>query len=75
MASISTPALIGSSAAQAWAFERMIEHHIYWAMVGARWVDSENFAKGPSHFFDGAPEHVRESCVKTPSSASPRTIC
>src|SRR5215472_14986543 len=38
----------------------MIEHHIYWALVGARWVDSVNFAKGPSHFFDGAPEHNRE---------------
>jgi glutathione S-transferase len=38
----------------------MIEHHLYWAMVGARWVDAENFAKGPAHFFDGAPEHARE---------------
>jgi glutathione S-transferase len=46
--------------AQGWAFERMIEHHVYWALVGARWVDPENFAKGPTHFFDGAPEHVRE---------------
>ena len=46
--------------ARAWAFERMIEHHVYWALVGARWVDSENFAKGPAHFFDGAPEHRRE---------------
>ena len=46
--------------AQAWAFERMIEHHVYWALVGARWVDSENFAKGPSHFFDAAPDHLRE---------------
>jgi glutathione S-transferase len=46
--------------ARAWAFERMIEHHLYWAMVGARWVDPENFAKGPAHFFDAAPEHLRE---------------
>ena len=46
--------------AQAWAFERMIEHHLYWAMVGARWVDTANFAKGPAHFFDAAPEHLRE---------------
>ena len=46
--------------AQAWAFERMIEHHLYWALVGARWVDAENFAKGPAHFVDGAPEHRRE---------------
>jgi len=46
--------------AQAWAFERMIEHHIYFALGGARWVDPVNFAKGPSHFFDGAPEHLRD---------------
>src|SRR3984893_7239578 len=38
--------------AQAWAFERRIEHHVYWALIGARWVDPENFAKGPAHFFD-----------------------
>ena len=46
--------------AQAWAFERTIESHVYWALVGARWVDPENFAKGPAHFFDGAPEDRRE---------------
>jgi glutathione S-transferase len=46
--------------AQAWAFERMVEHHVYWALVGARWVDPENFAKGPAHFFDGAPADRRE---------------
>ena len=46
--------------AQAWAFERMIEHHVYWALVGARWVDDTNFAKGPSHYFDGAPDHLRD---------------
>src|ERR1700745_1717161 len=46
--------------AQAWAFERMIEHHVYWGLVGARWVDSENFAKGPAPFFDGASEHLPE---------------
>ena len=46
--------------AQAWAFERMIEHHVYWALVGARWVDPDNFTRGPAHFFDGAPEHLRD---------------
>ena len=46
--------------AQAWAFERMIEHHLYFGLVGARWVDPVNFAKGPSHFFDGAPDDKRE---------------
>ena len=61
--------------AQAWAFERMIEHHVYWALVGARWVDGDNFAKGPAHFFDSAPLHLREKCARTPSSASPRITC
>ena len=46
--------------AQAWAFERMIEHHVYWALIGARWVNPENFAKGPAHFFDRVPEHQRD---------------
>jgi glutathione S-transferase len=46
--------------ARAWAMERMIEHHLYWALIGARWVDPENFARGPAHFFDAAPEHLRE---------------
>jgi glutathione S-transferase len=38
----------------------MIENHVYWGLVGARWVDPENFARGPAHFFDGAPEDRRE---------------
>jgi glutathione S-transferase len=46
--------------AQAWAFERMIEHHLYFGLVGSRWVDPANFAKGPSHFFDGAPDDKRD---------------
>src|SRR5690348_15350768 len=46
--------------AQAWAFERMLEHHGYWALVGARWVNPVNFAKGPAHFFDGIPGPRRE---------------
>ena len=38
----------------------MVEHHVYWALVGARWVDPDNFARGPAHFFDAVPEHLRE---------------
>jgi glutathione S-transferase len=45
--------------AQAWAYERMIEHHVYSALVGARWLDPDNFAKGPARFFDAAPEPQR----------------
>lgn len=45
---------------QAWAIERMLEDHLYFAMVWFRWIDPENFAKGPAHFADGAPEAQRE---------------
>jgi glutathione S-transferase len=38
----------------------MIEHHLYWSLVGVRWVDADNFARGPSHFFDGVPETQRD---------------
>lgn len=44
--------------AQAWAIERMLEDHLYFAMIEHRWMDDENWHKGPSHFFDGAPEGV-----------------
>ncbi len=46
--------------AQAWAIERLLEDHLYWALLHARWLDDENFAKGPAHFFDGAPPAVRD---------------
>ncbi|MEI7037652.1 glutathione S-transferase family protein [Fulvimonas yonginensis] len=47
--------------AQAWAIERMLEDHLYFAMVWFRWLDPENFAKGPAHFADAAPHEQRES--------------
>jgi glutathione S-transferase len=47
--------------AQAWAIERMLEDHLYFAILQLRWMDDENWEKGPSHFFDGAPEGVAEA--------------
>lgn len=47
--------------AEAWAIERMIENHFTWAFTYTRWMMPENFAKGPAHFFDGAPEAVRDA--------------
>jgi glutathione S-transferase len=44
--------------AQAWAIERMLEDHLYFAILHVRWLDDENWEKGPSHFFDGAPDGV-----------------
>src|SRR5436190_12106854 len=47
--------------ARAWAIERMLEDHLYWAIVHLRWADDRNFVKGPSHFFDTLPPDVRET--------------
>ena len=44
--------------ATAWAIERMMENHFNWVSAQHRWLDPVNFAKGPSHFFTGAPEGV-----------------
>ncbi len=43
-----------------WAVERMLEDHLYFAILHARWLDDENWDKGPKHFFDGAPQGVAE---------------
>jgi glutathione S-transferase len=45
--------------AQAWAIERMLEDHLYFALIQARWMNDANFAKGPAHFFDSIPEAMR----------------
>jgi len=50
--------------AEAWAIERMIENHFNWASGYARWMLPDNFAKGPAHFFDGAPENVRAAVIE-----------
>jgi glutathione S-transferase len=45
----------------AWAIERMLEDHLYFALIQMRWLDDENWQKGPSHFFDGAPDGVAQA--------------
>jgi glutathione S-transferase len=45
--------------AVAWAFEKMVEDHLYWAVVDARWVDDANFRKGPAVFFQKVPAPMR----------------
>ncbi len=45
--------------AQAWAIERLLEDHLYFAMVWFRWIEPDNFVKGPAHFADAAPEPER----------------
>jgi len=52
--------LDASQRAQAWAIERMLEDHLYFAMVWFRWIEPANFAKGPAHFADAVTEDQRE---------------
>ena len=49
--------------AVAWAFEKMLEDNLYWAVVYERWMDDENFNKGPRNFFRGVPAPVRPVVV------------
>jgi len=45
--------------AYVWAVERMLENHLYGALVYARWIIRDNFDIGPAHFFDDMPEPIR----------------
>lgn len=47
--------------ARSWALERMLEDHLYWAVVHERWMNDENFEAGPAHFFDNLPSEAREA--------------
>lgn len=53
----------GEQRAVAWAFEKMVEDHLYWALVHARWMDDANFAKGPMVFFRKVRAPVRPIVV------------
>lgn len=47
----------------AWAFEKLCEDQLYWAIVDERWMNDTNFEKGPRHFFDSAPAIIRPLIV------------
>lgn len=49
--------------AAAWAFEKMCEEHLYWAIVHERWMIKGNFDKGPRTFFDSTPAQIRPIIV------------
>lgn len=46
-----------------WATEKMLEDHLYWIVLDARWMDDENFNKGPRIFFDSIPAPLRAFVV------------
>jgi glutathione S-transferase len=47
----------------AWAFEKMLEDNLYWAVVHERWMDDANFDKGPRTFFRKIPAPMRPFLV------------
>ncbi len=51
--------LSAAERATAWAFEKLCEEHLYWAVLESRWMDDRNFDRGPRQFFSIAPVPVR----------------
>ena len=49
----------------AWAVDKMLEDHVYWAMVYWRWMNDANFERGPKNFFKRAPALVRPLAIWT----------
>jgi glutathione S-transferase len=45
--------------AKAWAVARMLEEHLYFVLMHNRWVDDENFWKGPATYFNDVPAPLR----------------
>src|SRR5262249_35969046 len=49
--------------AVAWAFEKLAEDNLYWVIVETRWLDDDNFNRGPRTFFDAVPALMRPFIV------------
>lgn len=50
--------------AAAWGLERMLEDRLVYIMMHERWLEPENFKKGPAIFFARIPEQVRNSIIE-----------
>lgn len=48
----------------AWALEKMMEDHLYWAVVHERWMVDRNFFAGPVHFFKAVPALIRPIVIR-----------
>ncbi len=46
-----------------WAFEKLCEDNLYWAVVEARWMNDRNFNAGPVQFFEAVPGIMRPLLV------------
>jgi glutathione S-transferase len=65
-----TPAQRGA----AWAAEKMLEDQLYWVIIKERWLEDENFAKGPAIFFASIPAPVRFFVVRMVRGGLRRTL-
>ena len=50
--------------AAAWGLERMLEDRLYHLIVAERWLESDNFERGPAMFFQNVPEQARAGVIK-----------
>ncbi len=55
--------LSAADKATAWAYEKLCEDHLYWALIYDRWMDDANFDRGPRAFFKGVPAPIRSAVV------------
>jgi hypothetical protein len=61
--------------AQAWAFERMIEHHVYWRWSVPAGSMRTTLPRGPRTSSTMCPTTCATRCARMRSFASLRTIC
>jgi len=47
-----------------WSVDKMLEDHLYWVVVYWRWLQPDNFERGPKAFFNRAPAFVRPLAQK-----------
>lgn len=57
-----------------WALEKMLEDHLYWIAMRERWVDKENFDRGPRRFFVRVPFVMRPFVVAMVGRQLRRTL-
>lgn len=43
----------------AWAVEKLLEDNLYWAVARVRWLEGDNFERGPAQFFNVVPGPLR----------------
>ncbi len=46
------------------AIERMLEDHLYFFSIANRWLEPDNFDRGPRQFFDAAPALIRPLIIR-----------